>query len=284
MVGHAALWEVVSANPLRSVPAPDLEAPGLSLRALLSLLLRSQQPRLQERHRPRPVLVLRALILTLDYDAGWQVGDADGGVRLIHVLATRTRGPVRIDPQIRRIQIDGLDLVLLRQDRNRDRGGVNASLRLGRRHPLHAVRAGFELEPGEGASTGNARDDLLEAPVLTGALAQDLDREPLRFGIARVHAQQISNEDRSLITARTRPDLQKDVLVIARILGNEQLVQLAFFALDRTLDAGDFLGAQAAHVCVRIREHFARVGQISLQVMEGAEAIRQRLQPGVLHG
>jgi hypothetical protein len=42
-------------------------------------------------------LQLRALVLALDDDAGGKVGDADGGVGLVDVLAAGTGGAVGVD-------------------------------------------------------------------------------------------------------------------------------------------------------------------------------------------
>ena len=73
--------------------------------------------------------------------------------------------------------VDFLDLLELRQDRHRARGGVDPALRLGRRHALHAVGAGLELQQREGALADDAADDLLVAAVLAGALADAPRRE-----------------------------------------------------------------------------------------------------------
>jgi len=53
------------------------------------------------------------------------------------------------------------DLVELGQDRDRAGRGMDASLCLGRRHALHAMGAGLELEPRIGAAAYDAADDLL---------------------------------------------------------------------------------------------------------------------------
>ena len=69
VVGHASLREVVGADALGAVAAADLQAARGGLRRGLLLLLRRQQPGLQQGHRPRTVLVLRALVLAFDHQA-----------------------------------------------------------------------------------------------------------------------------------------------------------------------------------------------------------------------
>jgi hypothetical protein len=147
VIGHPPLRKVVSADALRSVAAADLQTPRPGLRAALLLLLRGKQPRAEQLHRAGAILVLRALILTLDHDAGRQVGDAHRGVGLVDVLSARARGAISVDAQVCGIDRHFLDLVELRKDRNRARRGMDPPLCLGLRDPLHAVGAGLELQP-----------------------------------------------------------------------------------------------------------------------------------------
>ena len=151
VIGDAALRKVVGADALGAIAAAHLQAPRLRLRAVLLLLLGGQQARLQQRHGARAVLVLGALVLAFHHDAARQVRDAHGRVGLVDVLAAGAGGAVGVDAQIRRIDLDLLHLVELRQDGDRHRGGVDAALRFGRRHALHAMRAGLELQPRERA-------------------------------------------------------------------------------------------------------------------------------------
>src|SRR6202020_2209799 len=54
----------------------------------------------QDLHRLGLVLVLAALVLAGDHDAGRQVGQAHRGVRLVDVLPPGTRGPISVDTQV----------------------------------------------------------------------------------------------------------------------------------------------------------------------------------------
>ncbi len=44
--------------------------------------------------------MLRTLVLTLDYDSGWDVRDAHGGVGGVDVLAAGAGGAISVDAQI----------------------------------------------------------------------------------------------------------------------------------------------------------------------------------------
>src|SRR5262249_13990073 len=141
VVGQAALWKIIRTDALAAVAGADLQAARLGLgRGLLRALL-VEQARLEQRQRAGAVLVLAALVLALDDDAGRQVRDADRRVGLVDVLAASAGGAERVDLEVGIAQLDVLDLVHFRQDRDGRRRGVDASLGLGLRHALHAMRA-----------------------------------------------------------------------------------------------------------------------------------------------
>src|SRR5262245_28885063 len=119
MIGDAPLREVVGADAFGAIAAADLQFARLRLRTLLPLLFRGKQPRSEQRHGARAVLVLRAFVLTLDHDAAWQMRDAYGGVRLVHVLPARTRGAIGVDAELSGIYHDLLDLIELGEDSHR---------------------------------------------------------------------------------------------------------------------------------------------------------------------
>ena len=72
------------------------------------------------------------------------------------VLTLCPPGPGRaedVDAQVVRVDLD-VDLLGLRQHEHAGGGGVDAALRLGGRHPLHAVHAALELQPRPDALVG----------------------------------------------------------------------------------------------------------------------------------
>ena len=81
------------------------------------------------------------------------------------VLTLWPPGPDERNTSMRRSlsgEVD-LDVLGLGQHRDGHRRGVDAALRLGRRHALHAVHAALELEAAEGALALHERDHFLEA-------------------------------------------------------------------------------------------------------------------------
>ena len=82
-------------------PPCDLELAIFDRLGLGSLLfhLQFEKPRAENFHADGFVLVLGALVLALNNDAGGQMSDTDGRVGRVHVLAAFSGRPVRVDPQ-----------------------------------------------------------------------------------------------------------------------------------------------------------------------------------------
>src|SRR5690606_7970652 len=113
-------------------------------------------------------------------------------------------------------------------DGDRGRAGVDAPLRLRLRHTLHAVDAALVLEARIGALAFYGDDHFLVAAD-TGLVLIDYLRLPAAgLGITRVHPQQVGSEDARLVAARPGANFDEDVLVVARILGDEQRAQPTF--------------------------------------------------------
>ena len=104
--------------------------------------------------------MLGTTILALDNDPAWDVHDAHCGVRLIDVLTTGARRSERVNAQVCRVDRDVLDRVGFGENRHSARARVDAALRFGRGHALHAVRPGFKLQFRVRALTDDACDHL----------------------------------------------------------------------------------------------------------------------------
>ena len=105
-----------------------------------------EQPRPENLHRDRAVLVLRFL-RTGDNDSRRDVGYPHCRVGGVHVLTTGAACAHGVDTDVRGRDVD-VDFLGLWQHCDRCGGGVDAALTFRLRDPLHAVHTGFELEPG----------------------------------------------------------------------------------------------------------------------------------------
>ena len=150
-----------------------------------------------------------------------QMRDPDRRVRLVDVLAARARRAVGVDLQVRLVDLDLADVLGLGEHRDGAGRRVDASLRFRLRHALHAMHAGLELELRVRAFARDARDDLAVAAVLAGIRAQDLHAPALPLGVAAVHPVQIAREDRGLVPARARADLEEQIRVVVGVLRHE---------------------------------------------------------------
>ena len=146
VVGDPVLREVVGAHPLAAVHRAHLAAPLVAGGGVGLLAGGGEQPGAQHAQRGLAVLQLALLVLRADHDAAGQVGDPDGGVGGVHALPAGARRAEDVDAQVVRVDAD-VDLLGLGQHEDAGRGGVDAALALGDRHPLHAVHAALELQP-----------------------------------------------------------------------------------------------------------------------------------------
>ena len=143
-------------------------------------------------------------------------------------------------------------------------------------HALHAVRAGFELQPRIRAAAFDARNDFLEAAVFAGAGGFDLDLPALSLRIARVHAEQVAGEDRRLVAAGAGAHFQVDVAFVARVLGDQVREQFGVELLQPCAGRGDFLLGQFAQF--RVAAHRLGGGQIAPGLLLGGQRRGDRLQ------
>ena len=135
--------------------APDLVAPaGLDVLALeladLRLLL------LERRSRSRALRTLiaislfwvwRSLVLALGDDAGREVGQPDGRVGLVDVLAAGALRAEGVDPDLVPVELDLDVLVGLRQDLDERERRLAPVLRVERADPDEAVDAALGAKP-----------------------------------------------------------------------------------------------------------------------------------------
>ena len=106
---------------------------------------------------------------------------------------------------------------------------------LGRWNALHAVDAALVLEARVGAVALDDRRDRLDAADAGVVPVDDLDLPAPPLGVPLVHPEELGREERRLVAARARPDLEKDVTRVVRVLREEEDLQ-------RFLDGGEPLG------------------------------------------
>ena len=126
-----------------------------------------------------------------------------------------------------------LGLVGLGQHGDRAGAGVDAALRLGRRHALHAVAAGLELELRVDVVALDA-DHQLPCSRRGRSRSRDMIsvRQPLALGVAQVHAHQVAGEQRRFVAAGAGADFEEGVARVVRVARQQRGLQLGVQAFD----------------------------------------------------
>ena len=282
MIRDAALGEIIGADALGAVAGAHQVAPRLGLFGLLFGTLHVQQLGGQQGHGAGPVLVLGALVLAFHDDAGGQVGQADGRVGLVDVLAAGPGGAEGVHAQVGGVDLLGLDFGGLGHDRHGRRRGVDAALGFGLGHALHAMGPGLELQPRVGALADDAGDDFLVAAVFALALGNDLELPAVSLGVAGIHAEQVAGEDRRLVPAGARADLEEHVAVVVRVLGEQQLLQRGLQGLGLLGGAVEFVLRHGAHLGIVLAQHVLRRGDVVLGPAPALEGLHHVLELAVL--
>ncbi len=284
MVGDPVLFVVVGPDLLGAFARSHLRAPHRRTLARLlgQLLLVEACP--QHPHRLEFVLQLGLLVLTGHDDAGRAVSDPDGRVRRVDRLAAGPGRPEGLDVQIVVVDLD-LDRFDFGEHGHRRHRCVHPPLRLGLGHTLHAMRTGFELEPGVRALPFDGERRFLQT---AGVRRRDVDRfdgPTVAFGEALVHAVHVAGPQRRLVTAGGRPDLDDDVLVVVHVLGEQEAAEFGFDLLDLGLFRGDDAGEVLDHLRIVLdAEHLGGLGGLRLRFTVAAERVDDRLQLGVAFG
>jgi hypothetical protein len=121
-----------------------------------------------------------------------------------------------------------IDFFRLWEHRNRDGGGVDAALSFRLRHSLDAVDARFVAEFRVNGVALDHRDRFLDAADTGVGDLHDLHLPAQSFGVAGVHPQHFCCEKRRFVAASSRTDLEDNVLLVVRVLRQQEHFQGLF--------------------------------------------------------
>ena len=263
VVGNAALGIVVGTDTLGTVTAADLGAALAGTLGLLALLFGFVELGAQDLHGAVLVLVLRTLVLALDNNAGGDVGDTDGRLGLVDVLAAGTAGTVGVDLQVGRVDLD-VNFFGLGQNGNGRSRSLDAARAVGDGNALDTVAAALVLEAGPCALTFDQEADFLDAAQLGLVDVHDFDGEALAFGIHGIHTVEIGSKQSSFFAAYAAADFDDNVLFVVGVLGKQQDLEL-FFQFGHTgLCVVDLHKGHIADVGIFVTQQFLSGCQISL--------------------
>ena len=143
-------------------------------------------------------------------------------------------------------------------------------------HTLHAVYAALEFEPRVHLVACYAEHDLLVAAEFGLGFVHDLGLPAALVGVHRVHAVEVSSKQRAFLAACTAANLNVDVLLVVRVLGQQQDLQLVLQTGNVAFRLLQLLLRQLLHV--RVGQHFGRVRERALCLLVFAERGDDRLE------
>ena len=126
------------------------------------------------------------------------------------------------------------------------------------RHALHAMHAALVFQLAVDALAAHQRDDFLEPAHRRLAHGREFHAPALRFGIARVHAENLGREQRGLVAARARADFEHHVLLVVGILGQQQDLQLLLDLHQSRAPAARFLRCAICRISASESDIMAR--------------------------
>ncbi len=238
-----------------------------------------EQSRAQHLHRLGAVLVLAALVLHRHDDPGRDVGDADRGIGGVDVLPAGARRAVDVDAQV--VLVDRhVDLGRLGQHRHGRRRGVDAPAALGHRHALHAVHAALELELGEHAGARDVGDDFLEPADVRRVHRDRLDLPPLVGRVALVHPVEVGREQRRLVAAGARADLEHRRSRVGRVAREHGDGERALGFGEALAQLGQFLVSERLHL--RVLGERGELGDLGAHLAHFLRCPGDRLELGIV--
>src|SRR5579871_63272 len=243
VIGYAVLRKVVRADLFAAIAAANHGLAFFCQGLLLLFHFDFVETRAQDAHGLFTILDLRLLVLAAYDRVRRQVRDSYCRVGGIHRLATRSRGTKRIDPNIFKLDLD-VYILGFRKHRHGNGRGMYTTLLLGLRHTLNSMDTALILHARKDAFTFDDGNDFLKSTHSRFGGGKHFDLPSLRFRIAVVHPEHLGGEKRCFVTTGSGANFKDDVLLVVRILGQQQHFQ--FFA-----HAGDAL-FQAHQLFLRI--------------------------------
>src|SRR5580658_7317164 len=266
-------------------PPPDLALLAVEPLHLAALLIQPLlvEPGLEDAHRARAVLDLRALVLADDDDAARDVREAHRRIRRVDALPALARGAVNVDADLALRDLDLDVLVDLGDHVHGAERGVPPLVRVKGADPDEPVHAALGLGVAVGVLALDDERRLRDAGLVPRLDVLDLDLEAAALRPAVVHAQQHVAPVAGLGAARSRLYREERVVPV-ELAGEErrdlQLVELVGHGRDAPLElllVGLAVGAvQGLHEL----QHDIRVVDLLLERDHGQDAPLEHVQLG----
>ena len=180
--------------------------------------------------------MLAAFLLARYHDTCGNMSDADRGVRLVHVLSAFSRGPIRVDSEVFRADVDLHGVVDHGIDEDRRERCVAPSLLIERRDPNQAVHTLLCLQVAVRVTATYLQSDRLDASLFGGDQIEHRNLEIVRFSPTRIHAHEHLRPILRVGASGTRVYRQQSLPFRVRAAQHVPELEL----LDRTFEFTDF--------------------------------------------
>ena len=165
--------------------------------------------------------------------------DLDGGVGGVHALAAGTARAADFDAEVVGFEVE-VDILGFGQHRDGRGGGVNAPLRFGRRHALHAMHAALEAQLPKDVLARDLEDRFAQSAELRRTRLEVFDLQARRFRVAVVHAVKIGGEDCRLAAAGAGADFDDRVAILVLVRRQQRDLEIALELGDAFLELREF--------------------------------------------
>ncbi len=205
-------------------------------------------------------------------------------VSSIDRLAARALAAIHIHAHIVHVQVD-IDFIHFGQHRHCHRAGVDAPLTFGFRHALDTMHAALVFKPAVRTLPAHLEHDIFEAAHAGFVLVNNIHFPALAFSVIAVQAEQIGNEQTSLVPTGPGANFHDDVFIVTRVFGQQQHLELFFQPFDAGLQFLNFLFGHLAQFGVAfVAQQGAGVFQLARLLFVNAIVFDNIFQPGALFG
>ena len=201
--------------------------------------------------------------------------DLHGGVGGIDPLSSGSASATDFDAEILRAEFD-VNFFRLGKYGDGSGGGMDASLSLGGRNPLHAMHSALVAETAEDFATANLENDFLVATRVAGAGLNEFLSKSIGLGIACVHPVEISGKNCRFGAAGSGTNFNDGITVIIGLRREECQHHRLFQLWNLHVYFLDFSPCQFGHFGIIASGEFLVLDQLlasALQRIPGCEKL-----------
>jgi hypothetical protein len=218
MVGETILGKIIGTDLFVTFACADLFTAGGVDATLFFGPFFLEEPCGKNFHGVGAIFNLGATILATDNEACGNVHDLDGGIGGVNALASWTARAADFDAYFVGPNME-LHFFGFGEDGDGGGGGMNAALGFGGGNALDSMDAAFLAHGGEDGWAAEFKNNFFEAAKFGLAGGEGFHFPTPHFGVATVHAEEISSEDGGLGSSCSGTNFDEGIAVFVWIGG-----------------------------------------------------------------